>query len=97
MREKNNIFELILTIVLIIFGAYIAIQLIRKIFGGSWTTESIIISLTILILASLFVITGFLINQSKSLGKLESKFDNLKNSFCSLAKDFKEHLTNHKT
>jgi len=97
MREKKNIFELILTIVLIIFGAYIAIQLIRKIFGGSWPTESIIVSLTILILASLFVIVGFLITQAKSLGKLESNFDNLKNSFCSLAKDFKEHLHKYKT
>ncbi|MBM3234646.1 hypothetical protein FJZ19_06155 [Candidatus Pacearchaeota archaeon] len=90
IREILNILILIL---LIAFSIFIIYQLIIKIFGGSWTTESIIVSLVLLIIASLFVIAGFLISISRTIGKIETKLNNLKDSFCNLAKDFKHHLS----
>jgi len=36
---------------------------------------------------------GFLFNITVKVTKLESNFNNLKNSFCSLAKDFKQHCS----
>jgi len=40
--------EAALKILLLIFAAYIVYQIIRKILGGSWESEQIIISLLIL-------------------------------------------------
>lgn len=90
IKEALNITFYIL---LIILAGFIIYQIIRKILGGSWTTESIIVTLTITIIASFFVMAGFLINQAKTLGKIENELTNLKTSFCTLAKDFKQHLS----
>jgi len=97
MRKANKILEMLIYILLIIFAVFIIYQIILKILGGSWETQDILVSLSILIITSLFVIAGFLINQARIIGRLESNFNSLKNNFCSLAKDFKEHLHKYKT
>ena len=58
-------------IILIIIMVYVAFQVLKVIFGGTWATENIIIAGMGVILAGMFVIVGFLINQGRALGMLE--------------------------
>jgi len=55
-------------ILLILFGLFIAYQLLLKIFGGSWQTESLIIGLLIFNL-------GLTWKLGERIFKLDSKFD----------------------
>lgn len=80
----NKKTERIIEIVLVIFGLFLLIQIIKLIAGGSWTTEDIIIGLLIFNLGSIFTI-GLLVAQLKSDHK------HLKGQFRSLADDFKLH------
>ncbi len=66
--------EFIAIILLIIFGLFIAYQIILKIFGGSWATEDIIVALLI------FVI-GFVFTIALNLVKLNLKHDHLEKQF----------------
>jgi len=81
----------LLEIVVVLFGLFLLFQLIRKILGGSWSAEDLIIGLLLFVVGSLFTI-GMMVAQLKSDHK------NLKSQFRSLAEDFKKHLTknNHK-
>ena len=88
----RNLFRIIYIIVLI----YVAYQILRTIFGGTWATENIIIAGMGIILAGMFVIVGFLINQNKCLGILEERTKNIGDSLSNLGKDFKQHLENRK-
>ena len=85
MVDIKEAFRLIIYIFLIIFAVFIIYQVILKISGGSWELQDIVIALLILIL-------GFLFNLTIKITKLEGNFNNLKDSFCNMAKDFKEHL-----
>ncbi len=82
----------IIFIILIIFVAY---QVLRAVIGGTWATENIIIAGMGIILAAMFVIIGFLINQGIAIGRLDERTRNIGNSFNNLAKDFKDHLEIH--
>ena len=55
-------------ILLILFGLFIAYQLLRKIFGGSWQTESLIIALLVFNL-------GLVWKMNNNLWRLNSKFE----------------------
>lgn len=55
-------------VLLILIGLFIAYQLLRKILGGSWQTESLII-------AFLFFNFGILWKLNTSFLKLDSKFE----------------------
>jgi len=85
-----NTLQKILIIFLILFGIFISYQLIRKIFGGSWQTEDIIIALLIFTIGGVFTLVF-------NLSKLNSDFNHLKNQFRCLANDFKDHTTSNKT
>ena len=82
--DKNtiNAMEKVLIILLVIFGLYLLVQIIRKIIGGSWTTEDIILGLLILNLGSVITI-------GTMMAQLRSDHDPLKTQFYSLANDFK--------
>ena len=82
-RETLNLIQNILIILIFIFGLFIAYQIILKIFGGSWETEDIVVTLLVLIIGSTFTIV---IN----LAQLKSEHRNLSKQFGCLAKDFKE-------
>ena len=82
-------------IIYIIIIIYVAYQILRAIFGGSWATENILIAGMGVILAGMFAIVSFLINQGKCLGALEERTKNIGNSLYNLGKDFKEHLSKH--
>jgi len=87
-----NLFRIIYVIILI----YVAYQVLRAIFGGTWETENILIAGMGVILAGMFVIVSFLISQVKCLGTLEERTKNIGDSLSNLGKDFKEHLSKHK-
>lgn len=88
MKNKKIIDKIqwVLIILLIIFGLFIAYQLIRKILGGSWSTENIIIALLMFNIGLTFTITI-------SHTKLNSDYQHLERRFSYLARDFKEHIS----
>lgn len=73
-------------IFLIIFGLFVFYQIIKKILGGSWQTEDIIVALLILDITFTFTIA---LNQVK----YNIDYNYFKKNMRSLAKDFKEHVT----
>lgn len=75
---------------------YVSYQVLRAILGGTWNNENIIIAGMGIILAGMFAIVGFLINQGKCLGVLEERTKNIGESLFNLGSDFKEHASNHK-
>ena len=83
--KMKKIIENVLITLLIIFGFFIVYQIIKRILGGSWTTEDIIISLLIFNLGCIFTI-------GLSLARLTSAHNHLSNQFKSLANDFKQHI-----
>ena len=95
MDLKELITE-VFRIIYIILLIYVAYQVLRAIFWGTWESENIIIAGMGVILAGMFVIVGFLINQGKCLGTLEERTKNIGDSLSNLGKDFKEHLANHR-
>lgn len=79
----NQKLEKAIEIILVLLGIFILFQIIRKMFGGSWTTEEIILALLIFNLGAVFTI-GIMVAQ------LQSDHNHLKGQFKSLANDFKE-------
>jgi len=86
MAKLSEIIKILFYILLLLFAIFMIYQIIIKILGGSWETQDIIVALLVLMM-------GFLFNITVKVTKLESNFNNLKNSFCSLAKDFKQHCS----
>lgn len=81
----NKRVERVVEILVVLFGLFLLIQILRKIMGGSWGTEDIIIGLLIFNLGSIFTI-GVMVAQIKS------DHNHLRNQFKSLANDFKSHI-----
>ena len=82
----NKVFKWIekaIEIFVTVFGAFIAYQLLRKILGGSWATEDILIGLVIFNIATLFSVAIL-------LTQLKSDFKHHKSQFSALTRDFKE-------
>jgi hypothetical protein len=61
----GEIIEALIWIVYIFLIMYVAYQVIRVLFGGTWATENIIISGMGIILGGMFIIAGFLINHGR--------------------------------
>ncbi len=74
---------LFLKIFLTLFGLVIVYQILRKLLGGSWSAED-------LILSGLVFNTSILITLAFLYVELRSDHKHLKNSFRSLATDFKQ-------
>ena len=89
MENKTiDVIQKVMVVLLILFGLFIAYQLVRKIFGGSWQTEDLVISLLMLNIGITFTIAISHIKTNFRLSFLERQFS------C-LAKDFKELLINN--
>lgn len=86
MKNIIKVIQIIAIIALIIFGGFLVYQIIKKIFGGSWDTEDIILALLIFNIGFSFTIA---LNQMKSA----SDHEHLKYQFGCLAKDFKTHAS----
>jgi len=89
----ESILSKVLQIFYIILIAIIGYQIVKAIMGGTWATENIIIGALGIIMAGIFTIVGFLINQGKSIGILEERTKTMGNSLHSLGDDFKSHCT----
>ncbi len=81
-----EIIQLIVIIFLIVFGLFIFYQIVKKILGGSWETEDIIVALLVLDITFTFTIA---LNQIK----YNVDYNYFKKNMHSLAKDFKEHVS----
>lgn len=86
---KRGLLEIIRAIVIILltlFGIFLIYQVIKKILGGSWDAENIILALLIFNIGFSFTIA---LNQMKST----SDHEHLRYQFGCLAKDFKTHMS----
>jgi len=81
--KKIDIFQLIL----IIFGLFIIVQILRIIFGGSWSIESVILALVIFSI-------GIGINNMRKLEHVKVDIKYMKKTLYSVARNFKKHLKN---
>jgi len=63
-------------------------QIFRAIIGGTWQTENIIIVALGIIIAGLFVMAGFLINQSRTIGILLERTKNFNSRILILERNF---------
>ncbi len=93
--DLGEIITELFRIIFIILMVYVTFQVLRAVIGGTWATENIIIAGMGVILAGMFVIVGFLINQGRALGMLEERTKNIGESLSNLGRDFKEHLSKH--
>ncbi len=94
--DLKEVIKELFRIIYIIILIYVAYQVLKAIFGGTWATENILIAGMGVILAGMFVIVSFLISQGKCLGTLEERTKNIGDSLFNLGKDFKEHLSKHR-
>ncbi|MBS3092011.1 hypothetical protein J4466_01185 [Candidatus Pacearchaeota archaeon] len=94
--DLKEAFLWIFRAIFILIMLYVAYQVLKAIFGGTWAAENIIIAGMGIILAGLFVIVGFLVNQGRTLGMLEERTRNIGKSLSDLGNDFKGHLSKHK-
>lgn len=90
IEKIESVLNIVFLIFLILFSLVIIYQLILKIFEGSWTETFMLMSLGIGIITILFIIVGFLVGLSRSVGRLEGGFGNFKDSFVRLVSDFRE-------
>lgn len=88
---KEIVIDLLKVLYLIVI-LYVVYQVLRAIIGGTWETENIILASLGIIMAGMFVIVGFLINQAKSIGILEERTINIGNSLRNLGSDFRQHI-----
>ena len=64
----------------------------RKVFGGSWIAESIIIILVMFNLGMTYKISNRLTKVEIKIARIESDLKHLNAQFSSLARDFKEYI-----
>lgn len=81
-RKFYDVAQLILNLFLIVFGLYVAYQLILKLLGGSWMTENLII-------AFLVMNIGLTLGNTFRLVKLSSDYGYLRGQFNSLVRDLR--------
>lgn len=93
--EFEDIIKIIGQIIFIIIIILVGYQIIRAILGGTWPTENIIIAGMGIIMGGLFVIVGFLINHSKTIGKIEERTRMIGTSLSNLGQDFKQHMEHY--
>ena len=96
-EDLKEAIKIIFQVIYIIIILYVAYQVIKALLGGTWSFENIIIAGMGIILAGMFAITGFLINQGNCLGRLEERTKNLGDSLTNMGKDLKQHLMDAKT
>ncbi len=95
-NKVKDIIRIIGWIVLITIIIVIAYQIIKAVIGGTWETENIIVGALGITLSGLFIIVGFLISQSRVIGRIDERTKILGESLSNLGRDFKEHIKSHK-
>ncbi len=85
-KEKmTQMFWIIWKLLWILFALLIAYQILVKVFGGSWISDTLTIGFLVLN-------TTLIINVAINQAKMRADLNNLARQFQSLAHDFKEHI-----
>ena len=79
---SRRIFFEIIRLLYLIFMIFLAFQILKAIFGGTWETENIILAGMGIVLTGVFGVLTILISQGTKIGKMQGMLD--------------EHLRNHK-
>ena len=90
----NKILIRILQIVLILFGLLIFYQILRKVFGGSWSTEGIMITLIMFNTSLIFTLVVIVVQLKVGHNFLKKQFSSLAIDFKALSKDFNKLSNN---
>jgi hypothetical protein len=85
--RRSEFFDILLKIFMILFGVFLIYQLVRLIFGGSWSVENLNAALLVLFITMMF-------SFAKKLEVVATDVKHLGRSFASLAADFKAHRNN---
>lgn len=86
MRDIGKIVAIIAQIIVYALAVVIAIQIIKKLQGGSWAIEDIMLSLIIANLTMTFGLIGYLLHTSSALS----------NKIASIDREIHGHLEWHK-
>jgi uncharacterized membrane protein len=84
-QKIKQILDILFVVALTIFALFIIYQILRKVFGGSWATEGLVIALLVLNITLTFHLT-------KEVTQIKTDLSHIKMEFRSLAHDFKEHI-----
>jgi len=79
----------LIQISLIIFGIFLLIQILRKIFGGSWSTEDIVVALLLFNTSIIFTSTIILVQLRSDQKYLRKDVEILIKDLKKLGNDFK--------
>jgi len=88
LKMNTKILKLI-QISLIIFGIFLLIQILRKIFGGSWSTEDIVVALLLFNTSIIFTSTIILVQLRSDQRYLRKDVEILIKDLKKLGNDFK--------
>lgn len=78
-------------IILIIFGLFLAYQILLKIVGGSWDTEQIVTTFVVFNLGLTFTLATVVFAMKSDLKHLTHQFRSLATDFKQLATDVRVH------
>ncbi len=103
MVKIAHFLQWVLRIFLIVVGLLAIYQLLRKIFGGSWEIETLILTVVMANLSYTFYIGNKISEQQgwsqqfgERFGAFERRFETLERKVGSLETDFREHLQHSK-
>ena len=89
MLKMNTKILKLIQISLIIFGIFLLIQILRKIFGGSWSTEDIVVALLLFNTSIIFTSTIILVQLRSDQRYLRKDVEILIKDLKKLGNDFK--------
>ena len=89
MLKMNTKILKLIQISLIIFGIFLLIQILRKIFGGSWSTEDIVVALLLFNTSIIFTSTIILVQLRSDQKYLRKDVEILIKDLKKLGNDFK--------
>lgn len=81
-----------LKLFLLFFGVYLLYQILRKIFGGSWDAQDVVLGILFFNVSLSVTMIALLTKFHSDLDHLRSNHDHLQAQFSNLATDVKTHL-----
>ena len=89
MLKMNTKILKLIQISLIIFGIFLLIQILKKVFGGSWSTEDIVVALLLFNTSIIFTSTIILVQLRSDQRYLRKDVEILIKDLNKLGNDFK--------
>ncbi|HLC65142.1 MAG TPA: hypothetical protein VJI46_03405 [Candidatus Nanoarchaeia archaeon] len=85
-RNLLNLVENAMILFLVVLGLFLAFQIFRKVFGGSWDTEGLILGMMFFNLSSVFTLAIVVAQLKSEVGHLRGQFHSLISDFKMLVK-----------